>query len=119
MLLFGVQVVAIAAGLFRADKHFNWVPYDQISHYRIVVTIAGRRLGAAEIADRYRRPAMGRENRNLHNLLAIIRYYETTYGRGQGARVQLTAIQNGHRTLTWSWPADQLLSPPAGGAAGH
>jgi len=104
LLFFGVQLLAICVGVFTEVKYFNWVPYDEISHYTITVNLPDRELSPAEIFTRYRKPAVGRENRDIDNLLSIIRQYECTYGADAGARVHVHYRTNNHVNHAWTWP---------------
>lgn len=90
------------------SRYFCWAPYDAISLYRLEVVAGARRLGAAEIATRYRRPAFGRENRSIQHLKDIVSAYESTYGRADHARVKLYFQTNGDTEQSWTWP---LASP--------
>jgi len=101
ILLFGSQIILIILGYFSSTKYFCWVPYDQISLYSIEVSVDNHLLSEEEISARYRRPATGRENRNIENLIAIIQQYESTYGKNQSARVRLTYQTNGKDLRTW------------------
>lgn len=105
---FGLQVVAIVAGIFLDEKHFNWVPYDELSNYEIEVAIADTSLSEKSIYQRYKRPARHRENRSIHNLIALVRRYETTYGRDDHATIIINYRTNGQSSSYWSWPEDYI-----------
>lgn len=117
LVFLSFQVLAVVVGLFTREKHFNWVPYDELSDYEIKVTIADTLLSNQSIRQRYRRPAQHRENRSIHNLIALVRRYETTYGRKDQAAVIINYQTNGHATYSWAWPEDLIIardtaSPP-------
>lgn len=109
IIFFTLQVLGIVIGRFTSTKYFCWAPYDEISFYDIDVSIDGQKLDDEQISARYRKPEYGRENRSIHNLISIIKQYETTYGKGDNARVELSFIKNGHSEKTWSWPEDNII----------
>lgn len=98
-----VQIGSIIISRFSESKYFCWVPYDEISHYSISVTVNGKLLSADEIENRYRRKPNDRENRDIHNLISILSQYESTYGKEDKARVVLTYSTNGHEAKAWIW----------------
>jgi len=103
-LFFGLQILGIGVGLFTDAKYFNWVPYDQLVRYEIEVILPSGALSSTAIYQRYGRSAAGRENRNVHNLIAILRRYEITHGQADSARITLNYILNGHDHGEWTWP---------------
>lgn len=107
-LFFGLQFAGLVIGRCTNVKFFAWAPYDELSYYEVSVSQGGEPLSAEEIKERYRRSAVGRENRTIHNLIAIIRQYETTYGRADSAQVLIDFNIHGRRPAKWSWPADSL-----------
>lgn len=109
VLFFSLQVMGILAGRFTESKYFCWAPYDEISIYEIRVVILENDLDSDEIRRRYRKTPKGRENRSIHNLISIVRQYETTYGSQDGATVEISYITNGHRKETWVWPDDEIF----------
>ena len=106
-------MLLVAIGAFRAEKHFNWVPYDELTPYRITVVIGNDTLSDAAVRQRYRRPTHHRENRSIHNLIALVRQYEETYGRKEAAQVTVDYAINGGTPRRWSWPADIHAAAPA------
>ena len=108
LLLLGLQATLVIAGCFLKEKHFNWVPYDELSNYEIKTIIADTLLSEKAIQQRYRRPARHRENRSIYNLISLIRRYETTYGSEDHAIVILNYRVNGHSSYYWSWPEDKV-----------
>ena len=104
LFFFGAQVLGICWGIGSRAKYFNWVPYDEIAHYHIRVQLRGDTLSEAAIEQRYRKSARGRENRDIDNLLSLIRQYETSYGATDQARVQVTYRINGREEYIWRWP---------------
>ncbi|TVP97499.1 MAG: hypothetical protein EA359_19535 [Balneolaceae bacterium] len=109
VLFFSFQVIGILAGKFTESKYFCWAPYDEISLYEIRVVIMDNDLNSDEIRRRYRKNQKGRENRSIHNLISIVRQYETTYGAQDEANVEISYITNGHRKETWIWPKDEII----------
>ena len=109
VLFFSLQVMGILAGRFTESKYFCWAPYDEISIYEIRVVILENDLDSDEIRRRYRKIQKGRENRSIHNLISIVRQYETTYGIQDRATVEISYVTNGHREETWFWPDDEII----------
>lgn len=105
-LFFGLQIVGIGIGRFTEYKYFCWVPYDQISTYRIEVKIGNYIYSKKEITGRYKIENPGRENRSIGNIKSIIKQYETTYGYHDRANVNLIYNTNGNGEQTWVWPED-------------
>jgi hypothetical protein len=104
VLFLALQVIGIINARFTETKFFCWVPYDQISSYSIRVKINNQLLTNSEIKKRFRKEAVGRENRNIHNLIAIIEQYEQSYGAEDSASVELVYITNGQTDQHWYWP---------------
>ncbi|MDX1640191.1 MAG: hypothetical protein R3220_00745 [Balneolaceae bacterium] len=109
IIFFALQVLGIVMGRFTSVKYFCWAPYDEISQYEITATVNGRELNEDQILHRYRKFKKGRENRSIHNLISIIRQYETTYGNNEDANVELSFVTNGHRKTIWKWPEDKFI----------
>lgn len=109
IIFFSLQIAGILVSRFTKTRFFCWAPYDEISFYDIDVSIDGKELDEEKISDRYRKPEYGRENRSIHNLISIIRQYETTYGKDDNASVELSFIKNGHSEKTWTWPEDNII----------
>jgi hypothetical protein len=108
-IFFILQALGILAGRFTESNYFCWAPYDEISIYEIRVVIHENDLNSDEIERRYRKSQKGRENRSIHNLISIVRQYETTYGFQDGATVVISYVTNGHRKETWHWPEDEII----------
>lgn len=108
-LFFGVQICVIIHGQFSDTKFFGWVPYDQISIYHIQVSENDRKLTYDEIKNRYRKAPEGRENRNIHNLISLIKNYERNVDESIESKVILTFITNGHKKGSWLWPNDTIV----------
>lgn len=103
VLFFTLQIVGIIYARFTLTRYFCWAPYDQISTYEIQVHIDQKILTEQEIKFRYHIPALGRENRSIHNLITIIQTYEQTYGRKDGVNVKLIYSTNGKTPQIWQW----------------
>lgn len=103
-MIFGVQMVALPYARFVQTRYLCWAPYDQISFYRIEAHREGRLLTPAEVQKRYRVPAVGRENRSIHNLFEAIAQYEMTYGRSDAVRARIIYRVNGGPEQTWTAP---------------
>jgi hypothetical protein len=85
------------------SRYFCWAPNDYVVMYQIQVTEHGHPLTAAEITARYDLDATGEFEDPVQRLEDIIRQYEQTYGRGDGAHVTLTYSLNGHAQEVWTW----------------
>jgi hypothetical protein len=103
-LIFAVQVVGMTYARFVPTRYLCWAPYDQISFYRIEALAEDRPLTQTQIQARYRVPAVGRENRSIHNLLSTIAQFEATYGRADAVQVRVTYCVNGGPEHTWTAP---------------
>lgn len=110
IFFFALQILGIVIGRFSNEKYFCWAPYDEISFYKIDATVNGVVLDGESIRDRYRKNKTGRENRSIHNVISIIRQYETTYGKNDTAAIELSYVVNGHKERTWIWPEDKIIS---------
>lgn len=103
LLFFGLQVWGIVYARFTSVRYFCWAPYDQISQYEIRVDLNGSTLSSDAIEARYRIQAKGRENRSIHNVMALIRCYEQSYGKDDSAQVELHYTSNGKKAKVWYW----------------
>ena len=102
--MFGVQGAGIVYARFVPTRYLCWAPYDQMAFYRIEVTRGDRVLTPVEVGQRYRMPAVGRENRSIHNLLSAIAQFETTYGRADRVRARVVYRVNGGPEAMWTAP---------------
>jgi len=109
LTFFALQLVGMIIGRFTQVKYFLWAPYDEISTYTIQVDLPSGRLDEQTVESRYRQAAVGRENRSIHNLISIIKQYESTYGALDKAKVKLTFVTNGIDSCTWWWPQNQII----------
>lgn len=110
IFFFALQILGIIAGRVSDAKYFCWAPYDEISFYEIHATVNGKVLDSKSIYNRYRKNKTGRENRSIYNIISIIRQYETTYGKTDVAKIELSYVINGHKERTWIWPEDKVIS---------
>jgi len=99
-----VQVALVAYARFEPSAHFHWAPFDVQYAYRVHVEIDGRALSEAEIRERYREDAVGYEVHSIEHLIAVVRRYEKTYGKGDGASVRIRYRRNGRDPGEWRWP---------------
>lgn len=104
IVLLLAQLGLIAYSRTVSERFFCWAPYDQHSHYEVRVTAGGKELTPREISRRYRYKSGGWEQRSIHNLFSIIRQYETTYGRADGAEIVVRYSTNGRPEEEWRWP---------------
>lgn len=102
--LLGFQLAMIGYARFVPSRYFCWAPMDSQNLYRITVVIGGRELLPAEISERYRQPAEGGNWQAVQHVLDKVGQYETTYGRGDGARVLVSYTVNGGPEQAWTWP---------------
>jgi hypothetical protein len=86
------------------ERFFCWAPFDEASRYTTEVELAVRTLKTESVDRRYRYWSAGWENRSVHNFVSMVRQYESTYGRGDRARVRVTYSFNGHSNQVWHWP---------------
>jgi hypothetical protein len=105
LLFLFIQLMSIGYARIIPERFFCWAPYDQHSRYRISVVLGDEELTNKQIKRRYRyRSAEAWESRSIHNLFSIIRQYESTYGKDDGALVKVTYSTNGHPREQWHWP---------------
>lgn len=102
ILLFQLGMIGYAR--FVPARYFCWAPYDIQSEYRLDVSIDGRKLTAAEIRNRYRRPKQGVDNRSIQHVMDIVRQYEETYGASDNAQVVMKYRINGKAEQEWRYP---------------
>lgn len=86
-----------------ADRYFCWAPNDYMVTYQIEVSEHGHNLTASEIQARYGLPAHGLFQYPAQHIEDLIREYEQTDGRGDGAHVTFTFEVNGGAPEVWSW----------------
>ena len=99
--LLTAQAAMIGYARFVPARYFCWAPFDMQTDYSLDVTVAGRRLSAAEIRTRYRRPQRGTDNRSIQNLIDIIQGYEERYGKADNAQVSMKYRINGKEEQEW------------------
>jgi hypothetical protein len=104
LVFLALQVGAIVHARFIPERFFCWAPFDEHSYFRIEVEAAGRRLSRSEVEARYRYRAEGWEPRSIHNVISMVRQYESSYGRGSDAQVTIRYVVNGHPEKIWTWP---------------
>jgi hypothetical protein len=104
------QLVSVAWHRRSLEKYFCWAPYDQQTRYALSVAVGGRTLTDDEAAARYRIRDFERaggffwDQRAYGNVLGRIERYETTYGRGDAAKVSVRYSVNGRPEEVWTWP---------------
>ena len=103
-LFLALQIGGILYARTTPSRHFCWAPYDAITLYELHVTVGGRQLSPEETLQRYRLLSF-RDNRSIQHVIDIVRQYERTYGRAEGAAVQLRYQTNGRAWQEWHWPA--------------
>jgi hypothetical protein len=113
----GVAFLVLQAGFilsarFGPSRYFCWAPFSSQTSYRISVSIGGRPLSGDAVAARYRLPTLHRgsgggshwEENSIHHVMTIVRQYEESYGRDDGARVILHYSVNGREEQAWRYP---------------
>jgi len=97
-----VQIVLVAVARFVPERFFCWAPYDEHTYIDVSVVIDGKQLTKKEIVNRYRYKSEGWEPRSVNNVFNIIEQYESTYGEGDNAIVQIKYTTNGNKERTWN-----------------
>jgi len=98
------QVGAILYARFVPARYYCWAPFDMQTEYTAEVTAGGRKLTAAEIRERYRRPARGVDNRSVQHVIDMFQQAEERYHKSDPARITIRYTINGHRHGEWNWP---------------
>lgn len=99
-----VQAALILYSRATPARYFCWAPFDMQTDYSLDVTVAGRKLTAAEVRRRYRRPIKGTDNRSVQNLIDILQGYEERYAGTDKARIIMRYRINGKEELQWIYP---------------
>ena len=105
----GITLLLVQAALIfysRATpaRYFCWAPFDMQTDYSLHVTVAGRKLTAAEVRQRYRRPIKGTDNRSVQNLIDILQGYEERYAGTDKAHIIMRYRINGKEERQWVYP---------------
>ena len=98
------QAGAIVYARFVDARYFCWAPFDAQSEYRIEASVDGRPLAPGEIRRRYRRPALGVDNRSIRHVMDILEQVEQKQPPGERAEVTLRYRVNGGGEKEWRWP---------------
>lgn len=106
-LLLTAQVLLIGYARTTEARYFCWAPFDMQTDYRLQVTVNDRELTATEIRARYRRPAVGTDNRSIRNLTDIIEGVELRQPPRERALVMMTYRINGKEERVWQYPEQQ------------
>ncbi len=96
------QVITVVYARFTPARYFCWAPFDMQTDYRLQVRLNGRELSPAEIRARYRRPAVGTDNRSVQNLVDILEGVEQR--AAEQATIVMTYRINGKEEHTWLYP---------------
>ncbi len=109
-----LQSAAIVYSRVSDDRYFCWAPNDETAEYSIETSIGERKLTPEAVRIRYQRPWFEEilpedgldlvEFRSHRHAIDVIRQYESTYGRAEGARVTMTYRINKGALQTWRWP---------------
>ena len=99
-----VQVVLILYSRATPARYFCWAPFDMQTDYVLDVSVNGRKLSAAEVRQRYRRPMKGTDNRSVQNLIDIIQGYEERYAGASKATIVMRYRINGKEEREWVYP---------------
>lgn len=101
-LLLGGQVFGLAYARTVETRYFSWAPYDRISIYEVRAIHEGRVLANDEIRARYRLPNLGRDNRSIEHVKAVIDQVERGFPVSARADVTLIYRVNGGAETRWS-----------------
>ncbi|MBL8173507.1 MAG: hypothetical protein JNK48_02485 [Bryobacterales bacterium] len=82
-------------------RYFCWAPFDMQTDYELEVSVSGRKLTAAEVRNRYRRPMKGTDNRSVQNLIDILEGYEERYAGDEKATIVMRYRINGKEEREW------------------
>ncbi|MBL8221191.1 MAG: hypothetical protein JNL62_18300 [Bryobacterales bacterium] len=99
-----VQAALILYSRATPARYFCWAPFDMQTDYSLDVTVAGRKLTAAEVRRRYRRPMKGTDNRSVQNLIDILQGYEERYAGANKAHIVMRYRINGKEERQWIYP---------------
>lgn len=99
-----VQAVLILYSRWTPARYFCWAPFDMQTDYVLDVSVNGRKLSAAEVRQRYRRPAKGTDNRSVQNLIDILEGYEQRYAGTNKAAILMRYRINGKEEHQWVYP---------------
>jgi hypothetical protein len=100
------QLFSVVSAQFGSTRYFCWAPNDYMVVYRMQVWIGDRMLTPPEIQRRYRIGAKGVYQNVVSHLENMLRQYETTYGRGDFARIAMMYSINGSAEKAWIWPPE-------------
>ncbi|MBM3785504.1 MAG: hypothetical protein FJW30_14155 [Acidobacteria bacterium] len=99
-----LQLAAIVRGRISEDRYFCWAPFDRQTRYSIGVTVGGEPLSGEQVRQRYRRAAVGVDNRSEHHIFDIIRRAEQRLDLPARGRVTVAYSMNGHPERVWRYP---------------
>jgi hypothetical protein len=99
--LLAFQVGAIVYARFVPARYFCWAPYDMQTKYQLHVTVNGKQLTDKDIAQRYRRPQNGIDNRSVQHVIDIIELTEQRYHSADSTEVVMTYTINGKKEERW------------------
>lgn len=109
MSLLSLQLGSLLYARTVPTRYFCWAPYDQLTEYRLQVSVDGRPLSPEEIQQRYHRPAQGMDNRSSQNLVEIVELTERRYHPHDRVSVSMTLLVNGCH------PLQKLYTQPGAG----
>ncbi len=97
------QLGAIVHARTMPSRYFCWAPFDMQTAYRLKVVVNGEELTATQISARYRRPAVGTDNRSTQHLIDIIEGAERRYHPDDRTEIVMTYRVNGKQEETWQF----------------
>lgn len=105
VLFLTLQLCLVIGAQFTSRRYFCWAPNDYANTFTVQVTLNGNKLSEEQALLRYQLQdrKLSYENPASH-IIDLIRQYEQTYGRNDGAEVLLKWSLNGHEEQTWRWP---------------
>src|SRR5262245_25188527 len=110
LLLFALQIGAIAYARFVPARYFCWAPHDTRTDYVARVTVNGKELTPAAFGKRYRLPSRGHDNRSPQHVIDRFEQVEEKRAPlGETVMIDLQYRVNGKEPgLEWHWPPTSL-----------
>jgi hypothetical protein len=105
-VIFGVQVAWVFADQIFKTRYGSWGALQALTLYDLSVQVNGRTLDLEAACARYRLDTCGLNSRSPFQIFAAIRQYETTYGKEDGARVELEYHTNRGPAQKWVFPEE-------------
>ena len=101
--ILALQALAILYARTGASRYFCWAPFDMQTDYSLRVSINGTALTPAQIRERYKRPAVGTDNRSVQHVIDIIEQTERRYHPQDHCEIRMAYRINGKEEERWSF----------------